>query len=355
MSILQEPISMRRIISIFFIILLAAAGYAAFILFKPSVHIADNTSPYLYIRTGESMDEVLQDLKSHFVHNGSMSMALRLLKYKNVRPGRYKLMDGMSLYKLASMLRNGQQSEVKMVIIKERTLNSFAGKFGKGKKYDSETDSMAMISFLTNTDTLKAYGTDTNTVMALIRPYTYDLRWNSSPSRIFRQFYSAYKNFWNTGRKVKADSLHMSPNEVTTLASIVEEETNNPQDKFNISSTYLNRLQKNMRLQADPTIKFALKNFSLKRITGSLLQVESPYNTYTHEGLPPGPICTPSEASIDAVLNAPKTDYLYFVASDKFDGSSIFTSNLTDHQKYASLYQKELTRRMDSARKANPQ
>ena len=110
-----------------------------------------------------------------------------------------------------------------------------------------------------------------------------------------------------------------------------------------------------MKLQADPTVKFAMKNFALKRILGSYLQTESPYNTYLHTGIPPGPICTPSEESIDAVLNAPATDYLYFVASHKFDGTSIFTSDYDDHMKYARLYQQELTRRMDSAKKARTQ
>ncbi|MEQ1678019.1 MAG: endolytic transglycosylase MltG, partial [Chitinophagaceae bacterium] len=229
----------------------------------------------------------------------------------------------------------------------------FAGKMGSGKKFDVECDSLQMIQFLNNNDSLKKYGVDTNTVMALVMPYTFNLKWNSSPDNIFQQFYTAYKKFWTTERKIKADSLHLTPLQVITLASIVEEETNKKVDKSNIASTYLNRIKTGMKLQADPTVKFAMKNFALKRILGVHLQTVSPYNTYMYAGLPPGPICTPSVETIDAVLDAPRTDYLYFVASHKFDGSSIFTSDFNDHIKYARLYQQELTRRMDSSKKAN--
>jgi UPF0755 protein len=212
---------------------------------------------------------------------------------------------------------------------------------------------LQMIHFMNNNDSLKKYGVDTNTVMAIVMPYTYSINWNSSAGKIFDQFYTAYKKFWTDQRKTKADTLHLTPLQVITLASVVEEETNKKEDKFKIASTYLNRIRTGIRLQADPTVKFAMKNFALKRVLGVHLQTVSPYNTYMYAGLPPGPICTPTAETIDAVLNAPATDYLYFVASYKFDGTSIFTSNLTDHSKYARLYQQELTRRMDSAKKAN--
>jgi UPF0755 protein len=137
------------------------------------------------------------------------------------------------------------------------------------------------------------------------------------------------------------------------MASIVEEETNKKEDKYKIASVYLNRIRLGMPLQADPTVKFATKDFGLKRILRTHLQIVSPYNTYLNKGLPPGPICTPSPETIDAVLNAPKTNYIYFVASSRFDGSSEFTTNYTDHLKVAREYQQELTRRMDSSKKAN--
>jgi UPF0755 protein len=346
---------MKRIILIAFIIIAIIAGFLAYTFFRPAVSPGDKDGQFLYINTGDDLSAVKKNLvDQHYISGSGFGLVSKILKYNKVRPGRYKVSKGMSLFSLVRMLRNGRQNLVKLVIIKERTKELFAGKFGKGKKYDAETDSLGMISFLNNKDSLAKFDLDSNTVMAVVMPFTYDVTWNSSASRIFRQFYAAYKKFWNEDRRAKAKALNLSQIEITTLGSIVEEETNRKEDKYNIASTYLNRLRIGMKLQADPTVKFALKDFSIKRVTGKHLQVESPFNTYEHAGLPPGPICTPSIETLDAVLEAPQTDYLFFVASDKFDGSSIFTSNLTDHQKYAKLYQDALTRRMDSINKARP-
>jgi UPF0755 protein len=207
---------------------------------------------------------------------------------------------------------------------------------------------------MNNSDSLKQFGVDSNTVMSIVMPYTYIVKWNSTPAKVFQQFHTAYQKFWSGERKVKADSLHLTQLEIISLAAVVEEETNKKADKYNIASTYLNRVRTGMKLQADPTVKFAMRNFGLKRVLGVHLKTDSPYNTYMYAGIPPGPICTPTPESIDAVLDAPKTDYLFFVASHKFDGTSVFTTNLNDHVKYAKLYQQELTRRMDSAKRANP-
>lgn len=333
-------------------LLVAIAGFFAYKLFTPAV--SNKKGKYFYIKTGENVAAVKKNLvDSQYISGSNFEIVCKLLKYKQARPGRYKLKDGMSLYKLVKVLRSGQQPDVKMVINKERTKELFAGKIGQGKKYDFECDSLQMINFLNNNDSLRKYGVDSNTAISVIMPYTYNLKWNSSPDKIFQQFYTAYQKFWTPERKVKADSLHLTILQIISLASIVEEETNKKPDKYDIASTYLNRIRIGMRLQADPTVKFAMKNFALKRILGIHLTTNSPYNTYMYPGIPPGPICTPSVESIEAVLDAPKTEYLYFVASYKFDGSSVFTTNLTDHSKFARLYQQELTRRMDSAKKAN--
>lgn len=338
-------------------ILLAAIAFGGFFIYrflKPSV--SNKTGSHFYIKTGESVEGVKNNLVAQkYISGEGFDQLSNWLKYKKVKPGRYKLKDKMSLYSLIRLLRSGNQSEVKIVIVKERTKELFAGKFGPRKKFDTELDSLQMIQFLKNNDSLKRFGVDSNTVLSIVMPYTYGAWWNSSPGKIFQQFHTAYQKFWTPGRKAKADSLGLTPLEVVSLASIVEEETNKKADKYNVASVYLNRVKKGMKLQADPTIKFAMKNFGLKRILGSYLQTESPYNTYLYAGIPPGPICTPSAESIDAVLDAPRTDYIYFVASHKFDGSSIFTSDYNDHLKYARLYQGELTRRMDSAKKAKSQ
>lgn len=346
---------MKKKIILGSIVLIAAiAGFIGYKLFSAAV--TNKQDSYFYISTGEDVSTVKENLVNQkFINGNNFNLVSKLLKYKKAKPGRYKLKDGMSLFKLIKMLRGGNQVEIKMVINKERTKELFAGKIGKGKKFDVECDSLQMINFLNNNDSIKKYGVDSNTVMSIVMPYTYNLKWNSTPDKIFQQFYKAYQTFWTAERKIKADSLHLSPLQIISLASIVEEETNKKADKYNIASTYLNRIRVGMKLQADPTVKFAMKNFALKRILGVHLKTDSPYNTYMYAGIPPGPICTPTAESIDAVLEAPATDYLFFVASHKFDGTSVFTTNLSDHGKYARLYQQELTRRMDSSSKAKQQ
>lgn len=341
----------KKIIAGIILIVFVIIGFIAFKVFGPAANAPANK--YFYIKTDATIEQVKEDLVQQKIISGTswLNRVAGCLKYQSVKPGRYEIKDGTSLYKLVKMLKNGQQAPVKMVIIKERTKELFAGKMGK--KFDVECDSLEMISFLNNNDSLKKFGVDTITVMSIVMPYTYELNWNTTPSKIMQQFYTAYQKFWTDERKVKADSLHLTQLKVIALASIVEEETNKKADKYNIASTYLNRVKTGMKLQADPTVKFALKNFALKRIVGAYLKTDSPYNTYMYAGIPPGPICTPSIESIEAVLDAPKTDYLYFVASSNFDGTSVFTTNYTDHMKYARLYQQELTRRMDSSKKAN--
>jgi UPF0755 protein len=342
---------MKKFFLFVFLIVLIAGGLIGWKIFGPSVSAQEGE--YFYIRTGENKEAVRENLvANHHIKNASWFDRLsRILKYNTVKPGRYKLKKGMSLYQLVRMLRAGNQTPVNFVITKLRTKESLAGRAGGAFEFDSTQ----MIQLLNNNDSLKKYGLDSNTVMAAAMPLTYSLNWNTTPQKLFQQFYNAYQKFWTAERKQKADSLGLSPAEVVVLASIIEEETNKKADKYNIASTYLNRVREGMPLQADPTVKFALRDFGLKRITGAHLSTVSPYNTYMNKGIPPGPICTPSVESIEAVLDAPRTDYLYFVASHKFDGSSVFTSNYEEHSKYARLYQQELTRRMDSSKKARAQ
>lgn len=340
----------KKIIGSIFLLILIAGGFAGWKLFGPAT--STSSGEFFYIPTGTNYADLKQDLVSKkYINTGQwFGLASKLLRFKNVKPGRYKITKGMSLVKLVRMFRAGNQAKVNLVITKLRTREDFARRAGKIFEFDS----LQMINFLNNNETLLKYGLDTNTVTAALMPYTYSLNWNSTPEKVFENIYTAYQKFWNTERKIKADSLGLSFVEISTIASIVEEETLKKSDKALMAAVYLNRIRVGMPLQADPTIKFAMKDFTLKRILKIHLQTISPYNTYLNRGIPPGPICTPSIETIDAVLNAPKSDYLYFVASSKFDGSSVFTTNYNDHLKYAREYQKELTRRMDSAKKANP-
>jgi len=299
-------------------------------------------SQHLYIHTGHATrDDVLKTLDDgKLIQNpGSFDfIAKQMDVWPMLRPGKYEIKKGMSLFEIGRMLRNGQQSPVNLVITKLRTKENFASLVGK--KF--ETDSAAFMSFLNNNDTMRKYQLDSNTVMTAVFPNTYTYLWTTAPSGIFKKLIAEYKKVWNDDRKRKADSLGLTPTAAYILASIIEEETNNNEEKGLIASVYLNRLSKNMNLGADPTVKFALRNFALKRIYEKHLAVESPYNTYRKKGLPPGPICTPSVETLDLVLNAPKTDYLFFVAKKDFTEGHVFTSNFQEHLKYAREYQQAL-------------
>jgi UPF0755 protein len=266
-------------------------------------------------------------------------IASQMNVWERVKPGRYKIERGQSILSISKMLRNNRQSAVNLVINKLRTPQDLAKVIGR----NFESDSADVISYLQTADSLSSFNVDENTLMTLIIPNTYSFLWTTSVPKILKRLQTEQENFWKKNNRLqKAENLGFNPKQVYTIASIVEEETNKNDEKGNIASVYINRYRKGMPLGADPTVKFALKDFSLKRIYHKHLQVVSPFNTYRNQGLPPGPICTPSTTTIDAVLNAPQTDYLFFVAKKDFSGYHTFATNYTDHLKYAKEYQKAL-------------
>jgi UPF0755 protein len=248
---------------------------------------------------------------------------------------------------LVRMFRNGKQSYVKLSIVKERTLQQLAGKIGS--RTDTRIDSLECVSYLSNNDSLRRFGVDTNTVLSIVMPFTYSIGWAETPGQILEKMNERYLQFWDSTRTKKATAKGLTPLQVSILASIVEEESNRQEDRYKIASTYLNRLRIGMKLQADPTVKYVTRNFGLNRILFGHLALNSPYNTYRFSGLPPGPICTPSVKAIEAVLEAPDTDYLYFVASYKFDGTTLFSSSYAQHQAYVKLFHAEQERRLKNA------
>jgi len=331
----------KRVALIILALVLMVFCFALWKFLGPTVHTP--REKFFFVSTGDTYEGVKENLNELKIMSGEtwFDWTARMIGYKTVRPGRYEIKKGMSLVNLVRMLKNGAQTPVNLVITKLRTKESLASKVGNS----FECDSTQMIRFLNDRDSLKLYGLDSNTAMAAPMPFTYTIKWNTTPRKIFDHFYAAYKTFWTEERKKKADSLGFSPAEVSTLASIIDEETNSATDKPFVASVYLNRLAKGMPLQADPTLKYAMRNFELKRILNGHKNVQSPYNTYANKGLPPGPICTPALETIDAVLDSPKTDYLYFVANSTFDGTHVFTTNYAEHMKYARLYQEELNKR----------
>ena len=337
---------MKKIIFIFLSLLFLTASFCAWKIFGPSVSIPGGK--YFYIRTGDTYQDVKKNLTALKMVNGFWFdfTAKRVKFQKAIKPGRYEIKERMSLLNLIRMLRNGRQSPVNFIITKLRTKEDLAKKAGSL----FECDSLSMINFLNSADSLSDFGLDSNIVMTAVIPDTYSCFWNSTPRKIFQKLADESSKFWTMERKQKAAIHGLTPKEAFILASIVEEETNIRSDKGNISSVYLNRLARGMPLQADPTVKFAMKDFFLRRIYQKHLKIESPYNTYLIRGLPPGPICTPAVETIDELLNSPKTNYYYFVASSKLDGSSVFAKGYDEHLKYAREYRKALDA-MDTARK----
>lgn len=296
---------------------------------------ANSTPLRLNLPEGTDYKTLCDSLSANGIAPGAtfslMARALRL--NQNVRPGSYIVEPHMRQLALVRKLRNGQQDPIRLTIGKFRLpqqLNEYLN-----KKLMHDDFNVTLDSFY------------------LIRPNTYEFYWTITPEKFMRRMEDEYNRFWTTtvGPKgeLRCDLLELSDYgnarlETIILASIVEEETNNNQEKPLIASVYLNRLERGMPLQADPTVKYAVGDFTLKRILNKHLAVESPFNTYLHAGLPPAPICLPSKASIDAVINAKETNYLYFCASDKLDGTHRFAATLAEHNANAARYHRALER-----------
>lgn len=333
---------MKKIISFFVVALILLAGITAWLFLGSGTAFAEKNKFFIIAENETSPTEVVNVLKQKYIVKNTTVFSLfanALGIWKNVKPGKYEVKNGASIVDIARMLKNGKQAEIKLVINKVRLKEDLAKLIGKS----FSTDSTEAMLFLTSNDSLRSFDVDTNTVFTMILPDTYTFYWNTPLQKIFTKLKISNDNFWaKNNRKEKASSIGLTPEAVYTLASIVEEETNYNDDRAKIASVYINRLNINMPLQACPTIKYAMKDFSITRIYEKYLFNPSLYNTYRLKGLPPGPICTPSPKCIDIVLDAPKTNYLYFVAKANFDGYHHFSSNYAEHNAYAKEYQKAL-------------
>lgn len=335
---------MKKILVIILAIILVGVAITGWMFFGPATGFQEPKKS-LYISTkAATKNAVLDSLtKNHIIKSEDRFVWLsnRMNYWAKIKAGKYDIKKGSSLFDIVRMLRNGQQTPVNLVITKLRTKADFAKLVGN--KFES--DSLEMIGFLNNNDSLKNFNKTSEISMTAILPDTYRFFWNTSSKKIYERLYEEEKKFWNEERVQKANALGLTPSQTYILASIVEEETNAMTEKDTIASVYLNRIKKNMPLQADPTIRFALNDFTIKRVYGDHLNVASPYNTYQNTGLPPGPICTPSKNTIDAVLRAPATDYLYFVAHSSFNGRHQFSTTYAEHMVKAREYQQAFKER----------
>ena len=312
--------------------------------YKPNVRVENEKgTSYLYIRTGSSFEQVLSSLMANKFLCDEKSfewMAVKMNYPNKVKAGRYKIKNGMTNRQLLVMLRAGKQDPVNVVFNTIRFKQELASTIGE----QLETDSSELLKLLNDDIYLEQFGFNKQTVPAMFIPNTYEMYWNTSADEFMKRMFREYNNFWNAKRLRLADNAGLSPVEVITLASIVNEETQKNDEKPIIAGVYMNRLKIGMPLQADPTIRFALGNFGIKRIYEKYFEIESPYNTYKNAGLPPGPICIPSISSINAVLNYQKHEYLYFCARGDFSGYHDFARTLSQHNQNAAKYRKALNR-----------
>lgn len=325
--------------SIIFIISLATVSITYYYLLYPQFHPVKTI--YVYIDRDDTADSIYNKIKANGFPNtltGFRWMAkFRNLK-KTIHTGRYAIHPGDNVHHVYSRISRGHQVPINLTISSVRTLDKFAGNIGKQLMIDSTE----IASVLSDSLYIQKMGYDKATIACLFIPETYQVYWNISVDDFFKRIHKEHKKFWNDERLAKAQSIGMTPEEISTLASIVEEETNNNDEKPKVAGLYINRLRIGMPLQADPTIKFALQDFGLRRITNENLQVESPYNTYVNIGLPPGPIRIPTVKGIDSVLNYTKHNYIYMCAKEDFSGTHNFASNYTDHMINARKYWKAL-------------
>jgi UPF0755 protein len=336
---------MLRKLVLLFLVLLAVV--ALFLTWKV---VGSNTAfkeeqYFLYIKTGSSFGDLMQTLRENRViyNTGIFSFVAKKLNLPpKIKAGKYEIKKGAGIWSIVQMLRSGKQSPVNLVITRLRTKEDFARLAGRRL----ECDSAAIMSYLNNADSLQSKGLDTNTVMTVIIPNTYTFFWNTSADELFGRLMREEKKFWNEERMQKARNLGLTPQQVYILASVIEEETNKYDEMPLMASVYMNRLNKGMPLGADPTVKFASRNFAAKRVTLKMIgeSAASPYNTYRNKGLPPGPICTPAVKTIDATLDAASTSYLYFCAKPDFSGYHVFAVTDAEHFRNARAYQKALDR-----------
>lgn len=311
----------------------------------PNVKIPnDAQGEYLYVPTATTFDQLVDIIEERGVvkRRASFEWVAQQLKLdENVRPGRYKIEKGMSNLQLVRLLRSGRQTPVKVVLKKFRTKEDLAG-FISSKL---EIDSAIFITTLNDDVYMQRFGVTPREALALFVPNTHEFYWNTTLDKFMQRMNEAYRKFWNAERTSKAKALGLTPVQATILASIVEEETNAQAEKDDIASVYLNRLKANMLLQADPTVKYAIGDFALRRITSAHTSYDSPYNTYKYTGLPPGPVCTPSTKTLDAVLDASDTPYYYFSADPDRPGYHLFAANHEEHMRNAARYHRSLNKR----------
>lgn len=326
------------------VVIVALGVWALRYIKRPVIDLRGQQDALLYIPTGSDFDDVCQllNLDGWLTDEAQLRMIAGFKHYTGkVKAGRYEIKHGMTANELINRLRSGNQLPVKVTFNNVRTLPQLASYAAR----NLEADSAEILSAMTDTALVRKYGFNSQTLPAMFIPNTYEFMWNTSGEEWMERMNREYRHFWNEKRMHKADSLKLTQVEISTIASIIEEETNKVDELPIIAGIYINRLRKGMLLQACPTLKYALGDFTLRRILKKDQQVESPYNTYKYAGLPPGPIRIPSITALDAVLNAADHEYLFMCARPDGSGRHNFARTNAEHARNAAIYQQELNKR----------
>lgn len=327
---------------IFSTVLTTCSVYIYQMLYSPNFLI-NSKEKFIIINEKTEFNELIDSLERDTIINDILSFSVlsKIMEYQeNIKEGAYKVKTNMSNYDMITMLRSGNQTPINITFSYARKIDDLAEKITKKLKM-SDDDLMSYLY-----DNIEDYN-DFNKldIISIFLPDTYEVYWNISPNKLTEKMYSEYKKFWNKERLEKLDKINLEQKEVIVLASIVASESRMLDEADRIAGLYMNRLNSNMRLQADPTLVFAANDYTIRRVLNKHKKIKSPYNTYIHKGLPPGPIRLASKDYIDAVLNYEKHDYIFMCAKEDFSGYHAFATNLTDHNRNAKKFQKALNLR----------
>lgn len=334
-----------KAIILLIVVVVAIGAYFGFDMYK--TYFAPNVTAkekYLYVKTGYVFEDLVTDFRHQEILEdiGTFWAAAQKMDLQGpLKPGRYKLKEGMNNRTLINMLKAGNQDPVKLKIQNVRKKENLASLLAR----NLEMDSVSFMRLLDSAAFTEKFGFDETTVYTMFIPNTYEMYWNTSAEQFFKKMNAEYLKFWNSDRQQKAAALNLTATQVYTLASIVDAEALYDREMPTIAGLYLNRLKKGILLQADPTVIFANDDFTVKRVTGPLLRVDSKYNTYKYAGLPPGPIMMPSINAIDAVLNREENDFIYMCAKEDFSGYHNFATTVEEHNRNAKKYREALNQR----------
>ena len=327
---------------IFSTILTTCSVYTYQMLYSPNFLI-NSEDKFIIIEEGTDFNMLIKKLEDDTLINDILSFSFlsKIMEYQeNIKIGAYKVNMNMSNYDMITMLRSGNQTPIKLTFSYARKIDDLAEKITSKLKISKEDLLNYLLENIENYEGFKK-----EDIISIFLPDTYEVYWNISPKKLTDKMYSEYKKFWNNDRIEKLKKINLNQKEAIVLASIVASESRMLDEADIIAGLYINRLNRNMRLQADPTLVFAANDFTIRRVLNKHKKIKSPYNTYIHRGLPPGPIRIASKKYIDAVLNFEKHNYIYMCAKEDFSGYHAFATNLSDHNRNARKFQIALNNR----------